>query len=235
MRVGPWPSTTCERGDAPWDGGVWVLSVPELLDCARRRADRRQIHLHSDLARHAFSPEVGLLWGIRGIHGENVDRCASWQSDGGPAADLDQCAQHGHIFGGAVCIWRRRSTQSRSRPEAVPSALGAVSISFFTMFLSEWADFGQISAAALVLKYNAPGPIWLGDSLALCSKGALALTLGLSLRRRVPERLARALSVSSCLILALTSLYPLITPQSQGRLPPVPRTLAPTATLLRRD
>lgn len=117
------------------------------------------------------------------------------------------------FFGGAVCIWRRKGAQSPSGPAAVPSALGAVSISFLTMFLSEWADFGQISAAALVMKYNAPGPIWLGGSLALCSKGALALTLGLSLRRRVPERLARALSVSSCLVLALISLYPLISPQ----------------------
>jgi putative Ca2+/H+ antiporter (TMEM165/GDT1 family) len=119
------------------------------------------------------------------------------------------------FFGSAVCIWRSRSTQSQSGPEAVPSWLGAVSVSFLTMFLSEWADLGQISAATLVMKYNAAWPIWLGGTLALCSKGALALTLGTNLRRRIPERYARRLSVSSCLILALISLYSLISSQPQ--------------------
>jgi Ca2+/H+ antiporter, TMEM165/GDT1 family len=129
------------------------------------------------------------------------------------------------FLGGAACIWRKRSARPRSDTAAAPSWLGAVSISFLTMFLLEWADFGQISAAALVMKYNAPGPIWLGGSLALCSKGALALALGLNLRRRIPERFARSLSVSSCLVLALISLYPLISPTLQGaHLEPVPQT-----------
>jgi putative Ca2+/H+ antiporter (TMEM165/GDT1 family) len=127
------------------------------------------------------------------------------------------------FFGSAVCIWRRRSTQSPAGPEAVPSWLGAVSVSFLTIFLSEWADLGQISAAALVMKYNAAGPIWLGGTLALCSKGALALTLGINLRQRIPARCARGLSVASCLILALISLYPLISSQPRGGSVTAPR------------
>ena len=59
-------------------------------------------------------------------------------------------------------------------------------VSFLSIFFSEWADLGQISAAALVTKFNAPVPIWLGGSLALCSKAALVMTLGLNLRRRYP-------------------------------------------------
>jgi putative Ca2+/H+ antiporter (TMEM165/GDT1 family) len=113
------------------------------------------------------------------------------------------------FFGSAICIWHRRGRQTVGR-EAPSSWHGAVAVSFLSIFFSEWADFGQISAAALVTKFNAPVPIWLGGSLALCSKAALAMTLGLNLRRRIPDRLARALSTSSCIILGLVSLYDLI-------------------------
>jgi len=113
------------------------------------------------------------------------------------------------FFGSAICIWHRRGRQP-VEPEVTSSWHGAVAVSFLSIFFSEWADFGQISAAALVTKFNAPLPIWLGGSLALCSKGALAMTLGLNLRRRIPDRLARALSTASCLALGLVSLYELI-------------------------
>jgi putative Ca2+/H+ antiporter (TMEM165/GDT1 family) len=113
------------------------------------------------------------------------------------------------FFGSAICIWRRRERQT-VEPEAPSSWHGAVAVSFLSIFFSEWADLGQISAAALVTKFNAPVSIWLGGSLALCSKGVLAMTLGLNLRRQIPDRLARVLSTSSCLALGLVSLCDLI-------------------------
>lgn len=109
------------------------------------------------------------------------------------------------FFGSAVWIWRR-GEEPRADLAEPPSWLGAAAVSFFAIFLSEWADFGQISAAVLVMRYNAPVAIWLGGSLALCSKGALALGLGLKLRQKVPERWARTLSAVSCLVLGLVSL-----------------------------
>jgi len=108
----------------------------------------------------------------------------------------------------AVWIWLK---DEKPAPYAAEGAgfswTNAVSVSFFSIFFSEWADLGQLSAAALVLKTHAPGPIWLGGSLALCTKGALAMALGLSLRGKIPRHLLRVLSASTCLVLALVAIY----------------------------
>jgi putative Ca2+/H+ antiporter (TMEM165/GDT1 family) len=78
------------------------------------------------------------------------------------------------------------------------------------IFFSEWADFGQLAAAALAAKTHAPVAVWLGGSLALCTKGALALALGVSLRRRISGRFARILSSASCAVLGLACLSGLL-------------------------
>ncbi len=110
----------------------------------------------------------------------------------------------------AVCIWLHEEKPAPEVPGTPRPWTGAVSISFLAIFFSEWADLGQISAAALVMKFNAPGPVWLGGSLALCTKGALALALGVGVRDRVPRHLVRLLSAASCLVLAVVSLYGLL-------------------------
>lgn len=110
----------------------------------------------------------------------------------------------------AICIWFKKKEPDRPVPEAARTWQSAAAVSFLAIFCSEWADFGQLSAAALVAKYHAPGTIWLGGSLALCTKGALAMTLGMNLRKRVPDRLARTLATASCLVLALVSLHDLV-------------------------
>jgi putative Ca2+/H+ antiporter (TMEM165/GDT1 family) len=115
------------------------------------------------------------------------------------------------FFGSAIVIWYRRG-QRGAEAEATSPSHGAVVISFLSVFCSEWADLGQVSAAALVTRLNAPAAVWLGGSLALCTKGMLALTLGWKLRERVPERLARALAASSCLVLGVVTLCELIQP-----------------------
>jgi putative Ca2+/H+ antiporter (TMEM165/GDT1 family) len=115
------------------------------------------------------------------------------------------------FFGSAIVIWYRRG-QSGAAAETASPWRGAVVVSFLSVFCSEWADLGQISAAALVTRLNAPAAVWLGGSLALCTKGMLALTLGRKLRERVPDRLARALAASSCLVLGVVALCELIQP-----------------------
>jgi len=115
----------------------------------------------------------------------------------------------------AACIWWHRENgetpdaEVPGKPPARPPWTNAVWVAFFSVFFAEWADLGQISAAALVMRFHAPGPVWLGGSLALCTKGGLAIVLGLSLRERFPRRLVRIVSASSCLLLALVSLYSL--------------------------
>lgn len=110
----------------------------------------------------------------------------------------------------AVCLWFHKEKPPSVHSGIPVSWTSGVSVSFVSIFFSEWADLGQISAAALVMKSHAPGLVWLGGSLALCTKGALALALGLSLRDRVPRHVVRLLSAASCLVLALISLYGLI-------------------------
>jgi Ca2+/H+ antiporter, TMEM165/GDT1 family len=107
----------------------------------------------------------------------------------------------------AAWIWLKKEKPAPGAPDGAGfSWTSAVSVSFCSIFFSEWADLGQLSAAALVLKSNAPGVVWLGGSLALCTKGALAMALGLGLRERVPRHLVRALSASTCLVLAFVAL-----------------------------
>jgi len=110
----------------------------------------------------------------------------------------------------AICIWRKKPGPPRLDAEITSTWSNAAVLSFCAVFFSEWADFGQISAAALAAKLNAPLPVWLGGSLALCTKGALALTLGLSLRRRIPSHLVRVLSTASCLALGFVALFDLL-------------------------
>jgi putative Ca2+/H+ antiporter (TMEM165/GDT1 family) len=82
----------------------------------------------------------------------------------------------------------------------------AVPVAFSAIFFTEWGDPGQIAAAALAAGSNQPGLVWAGGTLALCTKAALAMTLGVSLRKHVPDRFARTLASGSCLVLGLLSL-----------------------------
>lgn len=77
---------------------------------------------------------------------------------------------------------------------------------FTSFFLTEWGDPGQIAAIALVLKSHLLLATWLGATLAFMIKGAAALTLGLQIRNRVPQRTLRILASGSCCILGILSI-----------------------------
>jgi len=111
----------------------------------------------------------------------------------------------------AVSIWISRR-EERTRAEVSVKWRNAVWIAFSAIFFSEWGDPGQLAAAALAATSDAPGIVWLAGTLALCTKGALAMTFGLSLRRHVSDRLARAIASTCCLILGLISLHGVIAP-----------------------
>src|SRR5260370_39027377 len=65
-------------------------------------------------------------------------------------------------------------------------------------FLTEWADPGQIAAAALALKSHLLWGTWVGASAAMLVKGGIALTLGLKLRDRLPQRALQLTASASC-------------------------------------
>jgi putative Ca2+/H+ antiporter (TMEM165/GDT1 family) len=105
----------------------------------------------------------------------------------------------------AACAWLSKEADHPRGDLRVPWR-SAVAVAFSAIFFSEWGDPGQLAAAALAASSDAPGIVWLGGTLALCTKGALAMTLGVSLRRYVPERLVRKISSLCCLVLGLVSL-----------------------------
>lgn len=107
------------------------------------------------------------------------------------------------FFVSAILIWvdepPQAGEENREQGEWSKGAL----LCFTSFFLSEWGDPGQIAAAALVLKSHLPLATWLGATLALMTKGAVALTLGLQIRNRLPQKTLRVLASASCCLLGI--------------------------------
>jgi hypothetical protein len=74
------------------------------------------------------------------------------------------------------------------------------------IFFTEWGDPGQIAAAALVLKSHMLLATWIGATLALMTKGAPALTLGVQLRNRLSQRMLRIVASGSCCALGILAI-----------------------------
>lgn len=83
-----------------------------------------------------------------------------------------------------------------------PGAQGTL-LSFCAIFSTEWGDIGQLITAALAIRYHAYFLVWLGATLALVTKGVLAMTVGMTLRRCVPAQLLRYGAISVCLLMGL--------------------------------
>jgi Ca2+/H+ antiporter, TMEM165/GDT1 family len=103
----------------------------------------------------------------------------------------------------AVTLWRRHPDESSGKPEPAPSWPQVTLLSFVAIFLTEWGDIGQISTAALAIRYHAFFAVWLGATLALITKGVLAMSVGMTLRRYVPAPLLRCGAISLCLLMGL--------------------------------
>jgi Ca2+/H+ antiporter, TMEM165/GDT1 family len=82
-------------------------------------------------------------------------------------------------------------------------------ISFGAVFLSEWGDAGQLTAAMMATRFGSPSMVWLGAVGAMATKGALAASLGAGVRhwihRRFSPRLVRYAGVSLMLLLGTLS------------------------------
>jgi putative Ca2+/H+ antiporter (TMEM165/GDT1 family) len=110
------------------------------------------------------------------------------------------------FFTTGLIIWMKK-------PEGAPQGGArtsywsrAVPVSFAAIFFSEWGDVGQIAAATLAARYHEPVIVWLGATLALLTKGVLALTIGASLCRRLPRNILRYGALSLCFTMGILSL-----------------------------
>jgi len=79
-------------------------------------------------------------------------------------------------------------------------------ISFSVVFFSEWGDIGQIAAATIEARFQAPMVVWLGATLAMVTKAILAMTVGVALRNRISQEVLRYCGVGLLFSLGLFSL-----------------------------
>lgn len=116
------------------------------------------------------------------------------------------------FLGVAFALWRKsdRPRESKEKHRASKAAV----VSFAAIFLSEWGDVGQITAATLAAKYHMPFVVWVGAVGAMVTKGALAAFLGGGIRRWIQDRVApqvvRYIAVSLLLVLGLLSVLEIL-------------------------
>jgi putative Ca2+/H+ antiporter (TMEM165/GDT1 family) len=109
------------------------------------------------------------------------------------------------FLGSAALLWWRRGEDVAPVPETT-GWMSTMPLAFSSVFFTEWADVGQLTTAALAARYQAPGAVWAGASLALATKGAFAVTVGAGLARVVPRAPLRAAGIGLCLLMAAVSL-----------------------------
>jgi putative Ca2+/H+ antiporter (TMEM165/GDT1 family) len=109
------------------------------------------------------------------------------------------------FFTSALLIWFKKPKPLPDQTSKETSWSRAMLVPFAVLFLTEWCDAGQISAVALTAQFHVPLATWLGGTLAMMTKGSLAITLGLKLKDRISERRLRALATASCCILGVIS------------------------------
>jgi Ca2+/H+ antiporter, TMEM165/GDT1 family len=114
------------------------------------------------------------------------------------------------VFFCSATVVGLKQTAQPSEPGLSNYGTYAAMVAFGAIFFSEWGDIGQVTTAVLAARYQAPVAVWLAATLALLTKGVLAMALGLGLRKRMPHRFLRPIAVGICLIMGLASLWQLL-------------------------
>jgi Ca2+/H+ antiporter, TMEM165/GDT1 family len=116
------------------------------------------------------------------------------------------------FIGVAIALWRKDDEYRHERDQH--RAHKAAMISFAAIFLSEWGDVGQVTAAAMAAKYHVALVVWLGAVAAMVTKGSLATFLGAGIRRwihdRVSPRIVRYVGVGLLLLLGILSVWEIL-------------------------
>ncbi|MFN8571405.1 MAG: TMEM165/GDT1 family protein [Gemmatimonadaceae bacterium] len=88
----------------------------------------------------------------------------------------------------AVVVGRREPATTPS-PARASGRRGAI-VAFVSVVLSEWGDAGQFAAAAMAARFASPVVVWLAAVGAVVVKGAVAASVGDSMRRWLSARFA---------------------------------------------
>jgi Ca2+/H+ antiporter, TMEM165/GDT1 family len=102
-----------------------------------------------------------------------------------------------------VCFRFWRSSVGVQRQSGSSHGSEAVIVSFGSVLFSEWADFGQLTAAAMAARFGSPVPVWCGAVGAMLTKAFLAAIVGAKVRERFRDRLGRPALVYASLGLLL--------------------------------
>jgi putative Ca2+/H+ antiporter (TMEM165/GDT1 family) len=116
-----------------------------------------------------------------------------------------------NFFAIAVTLWRK---PDKREVKEYPASQ-AVAVSFAAIFFSEWGDVGQITAAAMALKFPAaPFVVWLGAVAAMVTKGSLAASVGASIRGWIQSHFSpktlRYAAVGLLLVLGALSVFEIL-------------------------
>ena len=122
-------------------------------------------------------------------------------------AILVACLSAATFFILALVIWFKKPEEDKAAV-VQPGAWFKVALAAFaSIFFSEWGDVGQIAAATLSARYNAPQIVWFGAVLAMITKGGLAITVGATLRSRVPRHVLRYTTFGLCVAMGLLAVF----------------------------
>jgi len=113
-----------------------------------------------------------------------------------------------NFFGIAFVLWRKPDKRE-VKQESYPASR-AMMVSFAAIFFSEWGDVGQLTAAGMAARFpQAPLLVWIGAVSAMVTKGALAASIGASVRQWIQNHLApktiRYAAVGLLLLLGMLS------------------------------
>ncbi|HJZ96653.1 MAG TPA: TMEM165/GDT1 family protein [Candidatus Solibacter sp.] len=122
-----------------------------------------------------------------------------------------------NFFAIAITLWRK--PDKREIKKDYPDSRAAM-VSFAAIFFSEWGDIGQITAATMSARFNAPLLVWIGAVSAMVTKGALAASIGGALRQWIQDHLSPKMirygAVGLLVILGILSAVETLTERQTG-------------------
>lgn len=107
----------------------------------------------------------------------------------------------------AISIWREPAVTVATAAPAPATESQAVATAFSNVFFAEWADPGQIATATLASQSHSAFTVWLAATIAMSTKGALALGMGRVLKRYVSDRTLRVAASAVCVLMAAATAF----------------------------
>jgi putative Ca2+/H+ antiporter (TMEM165/GDT1 family) len=109
------------------------------------------------------------------------------------------------FIGVMIVLWRKKDDPPSGQETRSHALAGPAMVTFATIFLSEWADVGMITAATLAASHgDALLFVWLGAVCAMVTKGLIAAFLGAGVRHWIRTRIQpRHLRYASVIALAI--------------------------------